>query len=40
MHATRVIRGLTPAEIGLDFRKLMEQQDEVIHGYRKKNTRA
>jgi mercuric reductase len=28
--------GLTPAEIGLDFRKLIEQKDEVIHGYRKK----
>src|SRR5258708_35789912 len=28
--------GLTPAELGLDFRKLIEQKDEVIHGYRKK----
>jgi mercuric reductase len=28
--------GLTPAEIGLDFGKLIEQKDEVIHGYRKK----
>jgi len=28
--------GLTPAEIGLDFRKLIEQKDELIHGYRKK----
>ena len=28
--------GLTPAEIGLDFRKLIAQKDEVIHGYRKK----
>ncbi|PYL07784.1 MAG: hypothetical protein DME33_09375, partial [Verrucomicrobia bacterium] len=28
--------GLTPAEIGLDFRKLVEQKDKVIHGYRKK----
>jgi mercuric reductase len=28
--------GLRPAEIGLDFRKLIEQKDEVIHGYRKK----
>ncbi len=28
--------GLRPAEIGLDFRKLVEQKDEVIHGYRKK----
>ena len=28
--------GLTPAEIRLDFRKLIEQKDEVIHGYRKK----
>jgi mercuric reductase len=28
--------GLTPAELGLDFRKLVEQKDEVIHGYRKK----
>src|SRR4029077_21206996 len=28
--------GLTPAALGLDFRKLIEQKDEVIHGYRKK----
>ncbi len=28
--------GLTPAEIGLDFRKLIEQKDELVHGYRKK----
>jgi mercuric reductase len=28
--------GLTPAELGLDFRKLIEQKDEVIHGYREK----
>jgi mercuric reductase len=28
--------GLMPAEIGLDFRKLIEQKDKVIHGYRKK----
>src|SRR5260370_26911010 len=28
--------GLTPAEISLDFRRLVEQKDEVIHGYRKK----
>src|SRR5262249_16104724 len=28
--------GLTPAEIRLDFRKLIEQKDEIIHGYRKK----
>jgi mercuric reductase len=28
--------GLTPAQIGVDFRKLIEQKDEVIHGYRKK----
>jgi mercuric reductase len=28
--------GLTPAELGLDFRKLIEQKDEVIYGYRKK----
>src|SRR5260370_14718564 len=28
--------GLTPAELGLDFRKLIEQKDEVIHAYRKK----
>ena len=28
--------GLTPAELGLNFRKLIEQKDEVIHGYRKK----
>src|ERR1700737_3473557 len=31
--------GLTPAEIGLDFRTLIEQKDEVIHGYRKKEIR-
>jgi mercuric reductase len=28
--------GLKPAEIGLDFRKLIEQKDDIIHGYRKK----
>ena len=28
--------GLTPAEIGLDFAKLIEQKDDVIRGYRKK----
>src|ERR671934_2534900 len=28
--------GLTPAEIGVDFRKLIEQKDETIHDYRKK----
>jgi mercuric reductase len=28
--------GLTPAELGLDFHKLIEQKDEVIHGYRHK----
>jgi mercuric reductase len=28
--------GLKPAEIGLDFRKLIEQKDELISGYRKK----
>ena len=27
---------LRPAEIALDFRKLIEQKDDVIHGYRKK----
>lgn len=38
IHDARYPRypGLTPAEIGLDFRKLVEQKDEVIHGYRKK----
>jgi mercuric reductase len=36
MRDIRVILGLTPAELGLDFRKLIEQKDEVIHGYRKK----
>jgi len=44
IEAAKIIRdaqhprypGLTPAEIGLDFRKLVEQKDEVIHGYRKK----
>src|SRR5260370_16874197 len=28
--------GLTPTQIGVDFRKLIEQKDEVIDGYRKK----
>jgi mercuric reductase len=28
--------GLKPAEIDLDFRKLIEQKDEVIYSYRKK----
>src|SRR5258707_3760591 len=28
--------GLTPAEIRLNFRELIEQKDEVIHGYREK----
>src|SRR6266481_2288500 len=28
--------GLKPAEISLDFRRLVEQKDEVIHGYREK----
>jgi mercuric reductase len=28
--------GLTAAEIRLDFRKLVEQKDDIIHGYRKK----
>jgi mercuric reductase len=28
--------GLKPAEIGLDFRKLIEQKDDIIHDYRKK----
>src|ERR671931_582670 len=28
--------GVTPAEVGLDFRKLIEQKDDVIHGYREK----
>ena len=28
--------GLTPAAIRFDFRKLVEQKDDVIHGYRKK----
>jgi mercuric reductase len=30
--------GLTPAEIGFDFRTLIGQKDDVIHGHRKKNT--
>jgi mercuric reductase len=29
-------QGLMPAEIGFDFRTLIEQKDDVIHGYRKK----
>src|SRR3989442_11241320 len=28
--------GLTAAQIGLDFRKLIEQKDKVIHRYREK----
>jgi mercuric reductase len=28
--------GLTPAKIGLDFRALIKQKDEVVHSYRKK----
>src|SRR5260370_4743427 len=28
--------GLAPAEIDTDFRKLIEQKDDIIHGYRKK----
>src|SRR5438128_8952279 len=28
--------GLTPAKIDVDFRKLIQQKDDVIHGYRKK----
>jgi len=28
--------GLAPAEVKLDFKKLIEQKDEVVHGYRKK----
>src|SRR5207245_9551690 len=28
--------GLTPPEIGLDSRKLIEQKGDVVHGYRKK----
>jgi mercuric reductase len=28
--------GLAPAKIDIDFRKLVEQKDDVIHGYRKK----
>src|SRR5438132_5497645 len=38
IHDARYPRypGLTPAEIGLDFRKLVQQKDDIIHGYRKK----
>ena len=32
--------GLTPAEVKLNFKELIAQKDEVIHGYRKKNMRA
>jgi mercuric reductase len=28
--------GLTPAEVKLNFRELIAQKDDVIHGYRKK----
>jgi mercuric reductase len=38
MHDARHPRypGLSPTEIRLDFKKLIEQKDEVVHGYRKK----
>jgi mercuric reductase len=38
VHDARHLRypGLTPAKIDIDFRKLIEQKDDVIHGYRKK----
>jgi mercuric reductase len=38
IHEARYPRypGLTPAEIRLDFRRLIEQKDEIIHGYRTK----
>src|SRR5262249_34039749 len=38
IHDARYPRypGLMPAEVKLDFRKLIEQKDEVIHGYRHK----
>jgi mercuric reductase len=38
VHDARYPRypGLTPAKIDIDFRKLVEQKDDVIHGYRKK----
>src|SRR3989440_4888127 len=38
IHQARYPRypGLTPAEIRLDFRRLIEQKDEIIHGYRTK----
>ncbi|MCA1659774.1 MAG: FAD-dependent oxidoreductase [Verrucomicrobiaceae bacterium] len=29
--------GLTPAEIRVNFGELIQQKDDVIHGYRKKN---
>jgi mercuric reductase len=37
-HEARYPRypGLTPAEIRLDFGKLVEQKDEIVHDYRKK----
>ena len=28
--------GLAPAKMGIDFRALVEQKDEIVHGYRKK----
>src|SRR2546421_7842380 len=28
--------GLTPAKIDIDFRKLIQQKDDLVHGYRKK----
>jgi mercuric reductase len=38
IHEARYPRypGLTPAEIRLDFGKLVEQKDEIVHDYRKK----
>jgi len=38
IHEARYPRypGLTPAEMRVDFPRLIEQKDEIIHGYRKK----
>jgi mercuric reductase len=38
IHEARYPRypGLTPAKIRLDFRRLIEQKDEIIHAYRTK----
>jgi hypothetical protein len=40
MHGSYVVRGLTPKEIGLDFRKLIEQKDKIVHSYPEKKPKV